>query len=249
VNGGTKATTPSKIRFYLSQDRTLNLQDETEPDPNNPGQTIITNPKDRPLTIGSTAKTEVDVDVLQPGAGVRYIFVNQTNDDSRLRFPVGDNGAGLSLLARLAYSDPLTNSLPVGKDILFGPFDPFVVKPTSLQVQELGGAGSATVKPEMATFTVKLAHRPTANVTIPLSLSAADGAQISVAPPGPLVFTPDNWNTPQTVTVKALDDATTDGTKSAKVTLGIADSTDLRFDDLTPSDVSVAVFDKATTTP
>jgi hypothetical protein len=80
-------------------------------------------------------------------------------------------------------------------------------------------------------------------VTIPLSLSATDAAQISISATS-LVFTPANWNVFQEVTVTAKDDNQVDGQKNATVQLGIADSTDIRFDNIDPVNVGVVVNDK-----
>jgi len=56
-----------------------------------------------------------------------------------------------------------------------------------------------------ATFTVRLAIAPAANVTVSVARSSGD---VDVTPsPTTLTFTPSNWNTPQTVTVSAAQDA------------------------------------------
>ena len=75
------------------------------------------------------------------------------------------------------------------------------VTPTSgLTTTEAGGT---------ATFTVVLNSQPTADVTIALSSSRhhrGDGLA------GSLMFTPANWDMPQTVTVTGVDDASTTAT-------------------------------------
>ena len=58
-----------------------------------------------------------------------------------------------------------------------------------------------------------------------------------------VVFTSENWNVDQEVTVTAVNDTSPENTKSARVTLGVADSTDLRFDGIDPTDVGVTVLD------
>jgi hypothetical protein len=231
VNSGSKASPEAKIQFFLSEDTTLNRKDITGPNPENPSETIVLNPKDQRVMIGSMS--EVSVASLQPGGGVRYIFAQQTGGDTRLKFPVGENGSGLNLLAHFQYSDPLADHLPIHREVVFGPFDPFVVTPTSVTVKE---AASDTAPERSATFKVRLRTQPDANVTIPLSLSATDAAQIEISPATSLVFTAENWNIEQVVTVKAKDDAVAEATKTARVTLGVADSTDPRFDGMDPSD-------------
>ncbi|HEY5945547.1 MAG TPA: PQQ-dependent sugar dehydrogenase [Kofleriaceae bacterium] len=56
-----------------------------------------------------------------------------------------------------------------------------------------------------ATFTVKLAAAPAANVTV--SVARTSGTADVTASPATLTFTPSNWATAQTVTVSAADDA------------------------------------------
>jgi cyclophilin family peptidyl-prolyl cis-trans isomerase len=227
INAGSKASPAAKIQFFLSEDKTLNRVAQGE------------NPADVRVNVADL--TEVDLASLQPGGGIRYVFINDGSTDSRLRFPAGENGAGLNLLAHFQYSDPIANHLPIAREVVFGPYDPFIVKPsTTLVVKEAGGEQIS------AKFRVRLARQPDANVTIPLSLSATDATQISISATS-LVFTSANWNTFQEITVTAKDDNTVDGTKSARVTLGVADSTDVRFDNLDPTDVPVSVLDKTVT--
>ncbi len=77
------------------------------------------------------------------------------------------------------------------------------VTPTSLQVEE-GGT---------ATYTLVLDARPSASVTVAVSASAGD----VTAEPSALTFSPSDWSTPRTVTVRAGEDA--DAVTDAEVTL------------------------------
>ena len=89
-----------------------------------------------------------------------------------------------------------------------------VFTPTSLTVEE----GDATGE----TYTVKLATEPSEEVTVTVSgHSGTDLTLSGLSPTSTLTFTTANWNTAQTVTVKAADDA--DGTDDA-VTLAHAAS-------------------------
>ena len=67
------------------------------------------------------------------------------------------------------------------------------VDPTSLSATENGGT---------ATYTVTLDSEPTGAVTV--TPASADTSVATVS--GPLTFTADDWSTPQTVTVTAIDD-------------------------------------------
>ena len=74
------------------------------------------------------------------------------------------------------------------------------VTPTSgLTTTESGGT---------ATFTVRLNSQPAANVTVGLSSSDASEGTVS---PSSLVFTAENWNAAQTVTVSGVNDDVADG--------------------------------------
>ena len=71
-----------------------------------------------------------------------------------------------------------------------------VVNPTALDL-EPGAEGS---------YTVALASEPTADVTVTATVPAADAGAVSLSPSS-LAFTPGNWDTPQSLTVTAADDA------------------------------------------
>ena len=101
------------------------------------------------------------------------------------------------------------------------------VNPASnLQTTESGGT---------ATFTVVLDTLPTAEVTIPVSSSDLTEGTVSVSS---LVFTPDDWSFPQTVTVTGQDDAATDGQIAYNIVLGTITSADTNYSGFNPADVS-----------
>jgi large repetitive protein len=73
------------------------------------------------------------------------------------------------------------------------------------------------------TFTVALNSEPTSSVTIPVGSSDTGEAIVS---PASLVFTADNWNAPQTVTVTGQGDLMQDGDVPFDVTFGAIASAD-----------------------
>jgi uncharacterized delta-60 repeat protein len=101
------------------------------------------------------------------------------------------------------------------------------VTPTSgLHTSESGGTAS---------FAVVLDTMPIADVIITIiSLDETEGT-VSVTH---LVFTPEDWNVPQTVTITGVDDAEKDGDQSYTIEL-TAESTDLDYAGLDPDDVFV----------
>jgi len=87
-----------------------------------------------------------------------------------------------------------------------------------------------------ATFRVRLNTRPIANVT--LALSSSNTAEGIVSPMS-LTFTPSNWSTEQQVTITGVDDFVADGNKVFSIVTTPAVSTDGKYNNLNPSDVSV----------
>ena len=110
------------------------------------------------------------------------------------------------------------------------------VSKTSLTVREEDTAGDS--------YTVALSTQPTANVTV----TVAGHAGTDVTPsPTTLTFTSQNWETAQTVTVKAGDD---DDMANDSVTLthSVA-STDTDYQGIVIASVAVTVTDNDRTTP
>jgi hypothetical protein len=111
----------------------------------------------------------------------------------------------------------------------------FTVDPTSgLLTSEFG---------DTDTFTVVLNTKPTANVTI--SLTSSDTTEGTVSPAS-LTFSTANWNVPQTVTVKGVDDLIADGNIAYTIITGVAVSTDPAYNGINPPDVSCTNIDNET---
>lgn len=134
----------------------------------------------------------------------------------------GNSGSGGAM------SDDDTISIAVRKVV-----QPHVtVTPTSgLRTTEAGGAD---------TFTVVLDSAPTANVVI--GLSSSDASEGTVAPAS-LTFTPENFATPQTVTVTGVDDALVDGNVSYTIITAPAVSGDANYGGRDAADVAVTNAD------
>ncbi|MEY4177826.1 MAG: hypothetical protein RLY70_1400, partial [Planctomycetota bacterium] len=101
-------------------------------------------------------------------------------------------------------------------------------------------ASTTTEAGGTASFTVVLAAAPTANVTIPVSVSNSAEGRVNVSS---LVFTTTNWSVPQTVQVTGMDDAIDDGNVLYNVVLGAATSTDSRYSGINPADVTFTNID------
>ena len=105
-----------------------------------------------------------------------------------------------------------------------------VLGKTSLTVAEGDAAGSS--------YTVKLVTQPSDTVIV--TISGHDGTDLSLDKTT-LTFTTDNWATPQPVTVKAANDADTDG-DTVTLTHSAA-STDSNYNRITIASVVVTVTD------
>ena len=95
------------------------------------------------------------------------------------------------------------------------------------------------------TFTVVLDNAPSGNVKVRVAESSAE---VSLAGQSgdnadlDLTFTTANWNTPQTVTVTAVDDATAESAESVTLTLTTVNAdTVAEYDSVNPDDVVVTI--------
>ena len=99
------------------------------------------------------------------------------------------------------------------------------------------------VEGQSNTYTVVLDTRPSADVTV--TISGHDGTDVSVAP-STLIFTSDNWNAAQTVTVRAAqdDDAAVDGTVTLAHAVSSVDDAD--YNSVTADSVAVTIDEEDT---
>ncbi len=109
-------------------------------------------------------------------------------------------------------------------------------------VTESGGSTDVAEGGSSDSYTIELESQPTANVTITVD---PDGQTDLGAGPGvaiQLTFTAGNWNTPQTVTVTAVDDAVAEGPHSSIIvhTVGSVDS---NYNGISVPNVVVGVTD------
>lgn len=107
-----------------------------------------------------------------------------------------------------------------------------VTPPTGLITTEQLGA---------AQFEVKLTQQPTATVLI--NLRTTDQTEGGFAPTS-LLFGPDNWNLPQSVTITGVNDFVDDGDIPYMIVLDPAQSSDSQYNGIRPTqDVSVTNLD------
>jgi len=93
------------------------------------------------------------------------------------------------------------------------------------------------------TFTVVLDTQPASEVVI--GVTSTDTGEVT-ADLTSLTFTNGNWNTPQTVTLTGVDDATVDGNQNVNVTMAVNDaSSDNAYDGLSKTVVATVVDDES----
>lgn len=111
-------------------------------------------------------------------------------------------------------------------------------------VTESGGATAVIEGAASDSFTVVLATRPTADVTIAITPDGELATDLAS-----LTFTPATWDVPQTVTVTAIDDAELEGPHQGTVAIGAAASTDTAYAGIDPADISATIADNDAAPP
>ena len=113
-------------------------------------------------------------------------------------------------------------------------------------VTQTGGATAVSEPQTEDTFTVVLDSRPTANVTVTATAGSTTEYEVksgsgAYGSSTALTFAPASWNTAQTVTVRARDDNSNDGSHTSNITLAVT-STDANYgSDTTVPDQTVSV--------
>ena len=117
------------------------------------------------------------------------------------------------------------------KDVLVTTLDNDIAGITLIVLDNLCSENGDTAK-----FTIQLDAIPTANVTIGLNSSITSEAMVGV---NQVLFTPANWNMPQTITVTGIDDSppVSDGSQSVTISTFNVSSTDTDFDAITDAQV------------
>jgi putative cell wall-binding protein len=120
-------------------------------------------------------------------------------------------------------------------------YDGMVVKLESVDagvsITQSGGSTNITEGGATDSYTVALASRPTSNVTITLTPNSQQNVNDTS-----LVFAPDDWADPQTVTVTAVNDATPECTHLGSITHAAA-SSDVNYNAISISTVTPTITD------
>ena len=163
-------------------------------------------------TCGSTVTSFDTVLGLFTGAAVNALTQIAANDDT----------ANCSVATQVSYGSSITQTVTSGTtyrvqvdgygsatgtfnlQYAFTASQPIIVVTTDSSATEGGDTGS---------FNIRLGSAPTANVTVAIAADPATPDQCTFSTAS-LTFTTANWNTPQNVTVTAVNDTTAEGTHS-----------------------------------
>jgi len=107
----------------------------------------------------------------------------------------------------------------------------------SVVITPTGGGNAVSESGTTDTYTVTLSSSPSADVTI----TGTPNAQVGISP-SELTFTNSNWNTPQTVTISAIDDNVVEGAHSGSISYAVT-SSDLAYNGISITPLSVSVTD------
>ena len=199
------------------------------------------------LTGGTTSSAATTVTVLPstgfytvPLANVITIAAGSTTSTGRVRIMAVDNNARdepdrTTTVTGTAVNSHGVNATVVGAPLTLEDSDtgPVTVTvegdgPAGLIVAESGGSTAVAETGTTDSFSVRLAALPTANVTVTATASDSTECELQVGSgaygnTATLTFTPSTqatlWSTPQTVTVRGVDDSVHDGSQTCSITL------------------------------
>lgn len=119
-------------------------------------------------------------------------------------------------------------------DLTFEEIDPTIVTVTPVANSRATQSGGEQQ------YQISLTQTPTSDVYVPLVLANTTTATLTSATI--LTFTPANWNTPQTVTIKGKNDNTQQGTKDNKLLVYPLHSLDNYYNGHNPTDPDFKVY-------
>jgi len=138
-----------------------------------------------------------------------------------------------------------------GSSTAYDGFDPADVSVTNTDDEDADDVGikpstssiSVSETGSSANFTLKLKSEPTANVV--LSISSSNTAE-GVVSPSSLLFSRNNWNSPQTITVTGVDDYYDNGSTPFNIIVGSPSTSDTNYSAKPASTISVTNVDNDT---
>lgn len=198
------------------------------------------------ISAGAAVANGYNVSVSRNGRYVAYIG---THDSSISELYVYDRLTKTTRLVPGAFLGLLNASAPRfsedGRYLVFHSVHS-TSKAHSIGIADLGVAAGVVLSANTlslseggaaATYTLSLTQAPTANVVVNIT----PDKQLSVER-GQLTFTPQNWNVPQVVSVRAIDDGVPEGVHTGTLT-NIVSSADVNYSVLSPTTVTATITD------
>ena len=186
-------------------------------------------------------------DALAPAAGAEGVFYRNAlnsnaqpfntvaygGDDFRIVF-MASPFEGISTTA----GNPNNQAFVMNKVIEF--LMPPAVPTGNVIISEPTPSAITTEAGGSVQFTVALTESPVAEVSFSVSSSDPSEGAVDV---DQLTFTPNDWSSPQTVTVTGVDDSVVDGAVAYSIVLGVASTSDDNYAGLDPDDVVLSNAD------
>ena len=131
----------------------------------------------------------------------------------------------------------------IGDDPLYSKLDPVNFTVTNIDDDRVGDILIETIdilttteSGGSDTFTIVLTSEPAADVHIPLNTNRSTEGFVE---PSSLIFSPKNWDIPQTVSVIGIADSVVDANQSYSIIVGKSESLDPVFSGINPIEVNV----------
>jgi len=201
------------------------------------------------ITITVTASSAVSVDetvsVAVSGSGIASGDYNLSN--TTITIPSGSTTGSVTIsilddiliegteTATLTISNPsigltLGSTITENITIIDNDLVSVVITPTS-------GGNAVTEGGATDSYTVALSSSPTSDVIV----SGTPNSQVGISPSS-LTFTSTNWNSPQTVTISAINDNIAEGIHSGSISYAVT-SADLSYNGIAVTPLSVSITD------
>ena len=187
------------------------------------------------ITSDNTSQITVSPDNVTFGSGnystAQTITLTGVNDN------IDDDNVNVNILNAISSSD--TN---------YGALDNITITAINVDDDTIGfsltGASYTYNEGVAENWVVRLSTEPTDNVTATISvINATRDNEFTI--PSPIVFTPSNYGTNQTLAVTARQDNETDGTQYATVKVTLT-SNDSKYNNLSSQAPDVAIYDNGT---
>jgi hypothetical protein len=186
------------------------------------------------LSVTLTTRDQGNID---PGFGKAPLFLALHNGCGVMDCRTANQGDRLDYVNASNESQKVilqVSTFPGQMPTVFDLMVSLPLPPGSVQVR--GDGLSTSESGDKATFQIFLGAPPVSPVMIPVESGTPTEGTVS---PAVVTFTATDWDKPQTVTVTGVDDNQRDGNRPYKILIKPAISSDPRYKDMDPDDLSV----------